>query len=147
MMKYLIKAITISAMTFSFSAFANTTIELYKSPTCGCCTEWAAIMEKEGYKINVHQQSDWSAVKKEFGMPNQLMSCHTAVIDGYMVEGHVPEQDIARLLTEKPNNISGIAAPGMPQHSPGMAAPNQPYKDFNVIAFDKDGKMSLYNKY
>lgn len=146
-MKTLLKAITLSALTFSFSVFAKPTIELYKSPTCGCCKEWAAIMEEKGYEVNVHHQNDWNSVKKQFGMPNQLMSCHTAVIDGYMVEGHVPESDIARLLTERPANISGLAAPGMPQHSPGMAAPNQPYKDFNVIAFDKNGKLSLYKKY
>ncbi|MDG3084994.1 DUF411 domain-containing protein [Vibrio hannami] len=146
-MNKLQKAIMMSALFFSASTFAKSTIELYKSPTCGCCTEWAAIMEDKGYEVNVHHRKDWTDVKQEFGMPGQLMSCHTAVIDGYMVEGHVPESDIARLLKERPDNISGLAAPGMPQHSPGMAAPGQEYKDFNVIAFDKSGKMSLYKKY
>lgn len=146
-MKQLAKVVALSTAAFAFSAFAKPTIELYKSPTCGCCTEWAEIMEEKGYKVNVHHKQDWTSVKKEFGMPGQLMSCHTAVIDGYMVEGHVPEEDIARLLKERPENISGIAAPGMPQHSPGMAAPGQEYKDFNVVAFDKNGQLSLYKKY
>lgn len=146
-MKFLTKALTFSAMTLSFSVFAKTTIELYKSPTCGCCKEWAAIMEDKGYQVTIHQKRDWTSVKRKFGMPEQLKSCHTAVIDGYMIEGHVPESDVARLLKERPDNISGLSAPGMPQHSPGMAAPGQPYKDFSVIAFDKSGKMKLYNKY
>ncbi|EDM65091.1 putative periplasmic protein [Moritella sp. PE36] len=104
-------------------------------------------MEEKGYKVNVHHQRDWSSVKQKFGMPNQLKSCHTAVVDGYMVEGHVPEKDIARLLSERPTDITGLTAPGMPQHSPGMAAPGQDYKDFNVIAFDENGNLSLYSKY
>lgn len=146
-MKYLIRALTFSAITLSFSVFAKPTIELYKSPTCGCCKEWAAIMEKEGYEVNVHHSRNWNSVKSKFGMPNQLKSCHTALIDGYLIEGHVPEADVAKLLKERPKNISGIAAPGMPQHSPGMAAPGQPYKDFNIVAFDQAGKMKLYNRY
>ena len=103
-------------------------------------------MEKKGYQVQVNNMRDWTHVKKQFEMPYQLMSCHTAIIDGYLIEGHVPESDIQRLLQEKPTHIAGIAAPGMPQHSPGMAAPGQAYKGFNVVAFDKAGKISLYNK-
>ncbi|MDO6526416.1 DUF411 domain-containing protein [Motilimonas sp. 1_MG-2023] len=126
--------------------YANPTIELYKSPTCGCCTEWATIMEQKGYAVNVHHQSDWTDVKKAHFMPPQLQSCHSAVIDGYLIEGHVPEADIARLLKERPTDIKGLAAPGMPQHSPGMALPGQPYKGFDVIAFSED-KLSIYQQY
>ena len=146
-MKQLVKVFALSAMTFSFSIFAKPVIELYKSPTCGCCKEWAAIMEEKGYEVNVYHKRDWTSVKRKFGMPEQLKSCHTAVIDGYMIEGHVPESDVAKLLIERPENIPGLSVPGMPQHSPGMAAPGQPYKDFNVIAFDQNGKLSLYKKY
>ena len=146
-MKTITKLIAILSLTFTSVAFAKPTIELYKSPSCGCCVGWAEIMEEKGYKVNVHHKRDWSSVKKKFGMPNQLKSCHTAVVDGYMVEGHVPEKDIARLLSERPSDISGLTAPGMPQHSPGMAAPGQKYKDFNVIAFDENGNLSLYSKY
>lgn len=112
-----LRLIALSSLILSFNVFAKPVIELYKSPTCGCCKEWAAIMEKKGYEVNVNHTRDWSYVKQEFGMPNQLMSCHTAVIGGYMIEGHVPESDIKRLLEERLENISGIAAPGMPQHS------------------------------
>ncbi len=130
----------------SFSAAAKTTIELYKSPTCGCCKEWAAIMEEKGYNVNVHHQNDWSEIKKEFALPAQLQSCHSAVIDGYLIEGHVPESDIARLLKERPDDISGIAAPGMPKDSPGMAAPGVEYKNFKVISFSEQG-LGLYKQY
>lgn len=146
-MKRQLKAFVLSTMLMSLSVFAKPTIELYKSPTCGCCTEWAEIMKDKGYHVNVHHSRDWSSVKQKFAMPSQLMSCHTAVIDGYMIEGHVPEADVAKLLKERPDDISGLSAPGMPQYSPGMAAPGQEYKDFNVVAFDKEGNISLYNNY
>lgn len=146
-MRTIIKIAALTTLAATFSTFAKPTIELYKSPTCGCCSAWAEIMEEKGYAVNVHYTRDWTDIKQQFGMPKQLRSCHTAVIDGYMVEGHVPEADIARLLKERPADISGLAAPGMPQHSPGMAAPGQPYKEFNVVAFSKEGRLSLYKQY
>jgi len=133
--------------TLSFSAMAKPVIDLYKSPSCSCCTEWAAIMEGKGYQVQVHLSQNWTSIKHPFGMPDQLTSCHTAVVDGYMFEGHVPESDMAKLLSEKPNDITGLSAPGMPQYSPGMAVLGTKYKDFNVIAFNKQGKMTLYKKY
>ncbi|ORT48255.1 CopG family transcriptional regulator [Vibrio sp. qd031] len=146
-MKTIKRAIYLCTMIMATNAVANTTVELYKSPSCGCCTEWANIMEEKGYTVHVHHQNNWNEVKSDFGMPNQLVSCHTAVIDGYMFEGHVPESDIARVLKERPQTLSGLSAPGMPQHSPGMAKPGEEYKDFDVIAFDKDGNMSVYSQY
>lgn len=146
-MKKYLNITTISALVFSVNAFANPVVELYKSPTCGCCSQWAAAMEKEGYQVNVHQQHNWDSVKAPFNMPTQLSSCHTAIIDGYMIEGHVPEAEIARLLKERPENLSGISVPGMPRYSPGMARDGEAYKNFNVVAFDKNGKPSLYKKY
>ena len=145
-MKLTNKILAFSLTMASFSVFAKTTIELYKSPTCGCCKEWAAIMEDKGYNVNVHHQNDWAEIKKEFALPAQLQSCHSAVIDGYLFEGHVPESDISRLLKERPDNISGIAVPGMPQHSPGMAAPGAEYNNFKVVSFSKEG-LALYKEY
>ncbi len=104
-------------------------------------------MQQKGYTVDIQPTQHWQQVKQQFGMPTKLMSCHTAVIEGYMIEGHVPESDIARLLSEKPTNIVGLAAPGMPQHSPGMAAPGQDYKGFAVIAFDREGNTSIYSQY
>jgi hypothetical protein len=147
MMKQTVKFFIALSLTLSYSVLAKPMIDLYKSPSCGCCTEWAAIMKEKGYQITTHHQKDWTAVKRQFGMPGELLSCHTAVIDGYMVEGHVPEADIARLLKERPAHISGISVPGMPQHSPGMVAEGQAYKGFNVVAFDKKGQQSIYTKY
>jgi hypothetical protein len=146
-MKFIKRFGLLSAVVLSANTLAASTVELYKSPTCGCCTEWAEIMEQKGYTVHVHHQSNWSEVKSEFGMPSQLLSCHTAVIDGYMFEGHVPEADIAKVLKERPDNLAGLSAPGMPMHSPGMAEPGQEYKDFDVIAFDSDGNMSVYTRY
>ncbi|WP_372880594.1 DUF411 domain-containing protein [Psychromonas sp.] len=145
-MKLKNKILAFTLAMCSFSVAAKTTIELYKSPTCGCCKEWAAIMEEKGYNVNVHHQNDWSEIKKEFALPAQLQSCHSAVIDGYLIEGHVPEADIARLLKERPDEISGIAAPGMPKDSPGMAAPGVEYQNFKVISFSEQG-LGLYNQY
>lgn len=146
-MKKFLKITAASLLMLSANAFAEAVVELYKSPTCGCCSKWAAIMKEKGYEVNVHLHNNWESVKASFNMPKQLGSCHTALIDGYLVEGHVPEADIARLLKERPADISGIAVPGMPRFSPGMAANGQDYQDFSVVAFNKAGQMSLYKKY
>lgn len=145
-MKLTNKVLALTLTMASFSVLAKANIELYKSPTCGCCKEWATIMEDKGYTVNVHHQKDWSEIKQKFAMPAQLQSCHSAVIDGYLIEGHVPEADIARLLKERPSNISGIAAPGMPMHSPGMAKVGPQYKNFKVISFSEEG-LGLYKEY
>jgi hypothetical protein len=140
------KMMAVPLMIFSGATLANQTIELYKSETCGCCSEWADIMEEKGYQVNVHHKPQWNDVRSSFSMPSQLQSCHTAIIDGYLIEGHVPESDIARLLEERPDNIKGLAAPGMPMHSPGMAQPGEQYKDFKVIAFSAE-QMTVYSEY
>lgn len=146
-MKKRVKIALLSVFTLSFSVLAKPTLELYKSPSCGCCAEWASIMEAKGYQVNVHLTRDWTSIKSASGMPAQLQSCHTATIDGYLIEGHVPEAEIARLLKEKPTDISGLSAPGMPAHSPGMAPSGEPYKDFDVVAFDQSGNTTVYKKY
>lgn len=136
----------LAAALVSSQAFAAT-IDLYKSENCGCCAAWAKIMEKNGHEVTVHADKDWSSVRQSHGLPYQLGSCHTAIIEGYLIEGHVPQAEIERLLKEKPTNIAGLSAPGMPMHSPGMAKEGAPFKDFQVVAFDKSGKTSLYRQY
>lgn len=106
-------------------------VEVWKSPACGCCGGWVKHMEAAGFNLKVHTIEDVDAVKAANGVPDTLMSCHTAVVDGYVVEGHVPAGDIRRLLTERPK-AKGLSAPGMPQSAPGMDMPGQPY---DVIAF------------
>lgn len=146
-MKKLIQCLSFSSLLISVSVFANPAITLYKSPTCGCCKAWAEIMQDKGYQVTVIHQPQWHEVKQQHGLPAQLQSCHSAIIDGYLIEGHVPERDIARLLKERPKNIKGLSAPGMPQHSPGMAAPGESYRGFDVVSFDEAGKISLYQSY
>ena len=114
---------------------------VYKSPTCGCCADWITHMEKNGFKLEVHDQPDMWPIKKKMGVPSNLQSCHTAMVGGYVIEGHVPADVIARLLKEKPV-IKGLAVPGMPMGSPGMEGPRK--DPYDVVTFDKDGKTTIY---
>ncbi len=95
------------------------TITVWKSPWCGCCQAWADAVEKAGFEIRMHDVEDLDQVKKQAGVPDTMQACHTAAIDGYFIEGHVPLEAVDKLLTEKPE-IAGIAVPGMPQGSLGM---------------------------
>ncbi|WP_424361469.1 DUF411 domain-containing protein [Methylocystis parvus] len=92
---------------------------VHKSPTCGCCGGWAQRMRAEGYVVEEIKEADMKAVKARLGVPENMASCHTAELDGYIIEGHVPPQAIAQLLKERPK-VTGVAAPGMPMGSPGM---------------------------
>ncbi len=121
-------------------------ITVYKSPTCGCCTDWEVHLEKEGFKVISHKRTNMDSVKKQLGVKSHLASCHTATIDGYVIEGHVPADDIKRLLKEKPN-AAGLTAPGMPQHSPGMQPPGEKPRGYSVLMFDKEGKTKLFTRY
>lgn len=117
-------------------------VTVYKSPTCGCCTKWVEHLESNGYEVETHDMNNVSPMKQRLGLPQALASCHTGVVGGYVVEGHVPADVIDALLEEKPENVVGIAVPGMPIGSPGMEGPNpQPY---DIIAFDKDGSQRVY---
>lgn len=145
-MKMTSKTLFLATAVFSSQAFAAT-IDLYKSKSCGCCKAWAEIMEKNGHDVIVHEDTDWSSVRQSHGLPYQLGSCHTAIIEGYLIEGHVPQAEIDKLLKEKPTDIAGLSAPGMPMHSPGMAREGAPFKDFQVVAFDKNGNTRLYRQY
>lgn len=107
------------------------------SPTCGCCTAWVDLARDEGYSVEVTNTRDYVGPKKEAGVPGALWGCHTATIDGYVVEGHVPFAAIERLLENRPD-ITGISAPGMPAGSPGMG--NDPDARFDVISFGGDAR-------
>ena len=111
------------------------TITVWKSSTCGCCGEWTSYMRRRGYRVIVNNVSDPDSIKRSFGIPGALYSCHTSKIGNYLVEGHVPEAAVAKLLEEQPE-IKGIALPGMPSESPGMDGPPGVYR---VIAFSADG--------
>ncbi|GAD79101.1 DUF411 domain-containing protein [Vibrio ezurae] len=136
-----------ASLLFTGLSYANTQFQMYKSPNCGCCTEWAEIMQSKGYQVEVHEQNQWHEIKQQHSLPSKLQSCHSAIIDGYLIEGHVPEKEIAKLLKERPADVKGLSAPGMPMHSPGMAKEGEAYKDFQVIAFLEDGSTRVYAQY
>ena len=116
-------------------------ILVYKNPTCGCCNAWIRHLEEKGYQVKAQNRPDLLRLKGKLGIPRNLRSCHTARVEGYLIEGHVPAEDIDRLLAEKPE-ILGLAVPGMPMGSPGMEGPR---KDaYSVIAFEKDGRQQVY---
>ena len=108
------------------------TMQVTKSPTCGCCGAWVALAREKGYDIEVTDRADVTGVKLEHGVPDTMWACHTAVIQGYVVEGHVPFAALVKLLEERPK-ITGIAVPGMPDGSPGMG--NDPAARYDVLAF------------
>ena len=119
-----------------------TPITVYKTPTCGCCGKWIDHMRQSGFAPKVTDLPNLSMVKQSAGVPENLQSCHTSMIGGYAVEGHVPADVVRQLLKEKPA-VAGIAVPGMPLGSPGME--QGPQKDkYNVVAFGKDGSQKVY---
>jgi hypothetical protein len=122
-----------------------TEIVVYKSPSCGCCGDWAEHMEANGFTVQVKNVNDLTDVKRRFQVPAQLQSCHTAVIGDYVIEGHVPAAEVQRLLAEGPD-VLGLAVPGMPPGSPGMdyGDARQPY---DVYAFDQTGRAEIVASY
>lgn len=122
----------------------QTEITVYKSPTCGCCGKWEDHLRKDGFKVTSKPTEDMSVVKKQNNVPGDKASCHTAVIDGYVIEGHVPAKTIKRLMKERPKDVAGLTVPNMPLGSPGMEAPGE-HPNYDVLAFKKDGKTSVYS--
>jgi hypothetical protein len=114
---------------------------VYKSPTCGCCANWVKYMERNGFTAAVTDMPDVTPMKIKHSVPPRLASCHTTLVGGYVIEGHVPVEDVRRLLKEKPA-VVGLAAPGMPNGSPGMDVPNSP--PYDVLAFDKTGTTRVF---
>lgn len=121
----------------------NTRMVVYKTPSCGCCRAWVDHVQAAGFEVEVHDVPNVQPVKDEHGLPGHLASCHTAIVDGYVVEGHVPADVIRRMLRERPQ-VAGIAVPGMPVGSPGMEVPGGRKDPYDVIAFSRDGKVSVY---
>ncbi|MEX2155048.1 MAG: DUF411 domain-containing protein [Gemmatimonadaceae bacterium] len=118
------------------------TVTVFKDPNCGCCKAWVEHLRKHAFAVIAKDTSDLSGIKSAARVPEQLHSCHTAFVDGYVVEGHVPAADIQRLLKEKPK-VAGIAVPGMPVGSPGMEIGTR--KDrYDVIAFSRDGSTTRF---
>ena len=123
---------------------SQTKITVYKDPSCGCCKNWIEHLIKHGYGVDAKDTPAMTEVKRTLGVPDALTSCHTAVVNGYLIEGHVPAADIARLLKQKPK-VAGLAVPGMPTGSPGMEGPSKQH--YQVLSFDKNGKTKVFASY
>ena len=122
------------------------TLAVYKSPTCGCCEGWVAHMRQAGFTAAVHVVADPGTVRRARGLPDGLASCHTAVIDGYAIEGHVPAADVVRLLSERPEAV-GLAAPGMPLGSPGMETPGGRKQPFDTLLVLRSGQTRVFARH
>ena len=121
-------------------------VHVHKSPTCGCCIVWIEHLKQAGFTVEVSDMDDVSPVKERLGVPFGKGSCHTAEVAGYFVEGHVPAQDIKRLLAEKPD-AKGLVVPGMPLGSPGMEVPDGRKDAYTVELVGRDGSSSAYAQY
>lgn len=123
-----------------------TPIIIYKSSTCECCAKWVEHVRASGFAPSIHDEQDLDAVKDRLGVPKAVRSCHTGQVEGYLIEGHVPAADIRRLLTERPK-VAGLAVPGMPTRTPGMAEPGDKIEGFEVVAFQSDGATKTFARY
>jgi hypothetical protein len=125
----------------TLAAAAGDTVVVYKSPTCGCCNAWVDHMREHGYTVVTHDTTDLEPIKRQLGVPAGRVSCHTATVRGYTIEGHVPADLIRKLIDEK-SRFAGLAVPGMPMGSPGMEGVVK--QKYDVIAFDRDGRVEVY---
>jgi hypothetical protein len=123
-------------------------VQVYKSPTCGCCNDWIRHLEANGFRVKATDVPESRFYRARFGMPQKYGSCHTAVVGGYVVEGHVPAREIRRLLRERPTAL-GIAVPGMPVGSPGMDGPeyNGQVDPYDVLLVQADGRATVFATY
>ncbi|MCJ0762340.1 DUF411 domain-containing protein [Variovorax terrae] len=124
-----------------------TPLEVWKDPECGCCHDWVAHMQANGFAVTVHDSGN-NAVRARLGLPTRLGSCHTALVGGYLVEGHVPAADVRTLLRQKPQAL-GLAVPGMPIGSPGMDGPAYGGRrdPFDVLLVARDGSTRIFNRH
>jgi len=145
------------ALTVAFASLALTTaavrtspsdapgkkpvITVYKDPGCGCCKSWIEHLRKHGYRVDAKDSPNMTEIKRTLGVPTGLTACHTAMVNGYLIEGHVPAADIDRLLAQKPK-VAGLAVPGMPAGSPGMEGAGA--QRYQVLTFDKSGKTTVF---
>jgi len=144
MNKILISLVTMLCM--QGMAFAQAAITVYKSPTCDCCKKWISHLEDNGFKVKSVNMNNVVPKKIEFGITRQTASCHTAVVEGYVIEGHVPANDIKRLLKDRPKGVRGLAVPGMPVGSPGMEQGDR--KDpYAVLSIDKQGQTRVFARH
>jgi hypothetical protein len=120
-------------------------MEVYKTPTCGCCSLWVDHMRAAGFDVTAKDvtQAELDRVKAAHGVPPEMHSCHTGLIDGYAIEGHIPAREVRRFLKERPD-VAGLAVPGMPLGSPGMEVPGTKPRPYTVLTFDRSGQTKVF---
>lgn len=145
-MKYALIAVLSLGVAVAAQTQKAPTMEVYKSPTCGCCSKWVEHVREAGITVKVSDISDdaLAALKEKHGVPRTAQSCHTGLVGGYVIEGHVPVSEVQRLLKEKPA-VAGIAVGGMPIGSPGMEVPGQRPQTYNVVTFSKQGDIKVFS--
>ena len=147
----LISSFTVSAEPLFWDSFEKQqteplTITDYRSASCQCCKRWIDHLEKHDFIVKDNIVTNTYDVKEAVGLPKQMASCHTAIVGDYVIEGHVPANDIKKLLTDKPTDIAGLSVPQMPHGTPGMET-GMRYDDFNVISFTKQGETGIFQSY
>jgi hypothetical protein len=134
----------LQAQTRPIASGAKPHLTVYKDPNCGCCQGWINYMQAKGYRSTT-LHVDLGPIKTQYHVTQNLQSCHTTLVDGLVIEGHIPEADIVRLLKERPAGVVGLTVPGMPASAPGMdGVPFQPY---TVLTFDKAGKTTVWARH
>ncbi|ODR99497.1 metal-binding protein [Methyloceanibacter methanicus] len=144
--------LSLAALALGGPAFAapdaRLAIEIWKSPTCGCCQKWADYLTSNGFSVSARNttQGMLNRIKRQAGIEPKLASCHTGLIEGYTIEGHVPADDIKRLLAERPDAV-GLSVPDMPLGSPGMEQPDGKSEPYDVLLVKKDGSTEIFAKH
>lgn len=147
MKKRILAAGLVTALSASYNVMAgeDLAIEVYKSPTCGCCGDWVRHLEENGFEVDVTDTNNMNQVKMDAGLKPQLASCHTAFVGDYVIEGHVPAADIRKLVETSPN-VHGLTVPGMPAGSPGMEMGDR-RDHYQVLMFNEAGQTRVFSEY
>lgn len=140
------KILALTALTFVSGQALATDVLNHKSPYCGCCTEWTQHMKDAGFNVREQLHENMNPVKQKLGITPEIASCHTAEINGYVFEGHIPAEDIQAFLDNPPKNAKGLAVPGMPMGSPGMEYGHK-RDEYSVYAFNEKGQVYEYRHY
>ncbi|HET8655096.1 MAG TPA: DUF411 domain-containing protein [Longimicrobiaceae bacterium] len=133
--------LALAAASCARAAEAQPLVTVYKTPTCGCCKGWVAHLRESGFEVKAIDLEDLTSIKRQRGVPDALAACHTAIVDGYTIEGHVPADVIRKLLKERPP-VLGLVVPGMPAGSPGMESATPEH--YEVYTFDRSGPKAIY---
>lgn len=141
----LLSSISFDALAQSHEP-ASPEVLVYKRASCGCCKLWVEHLKKSRFSVQAREVRDLKSIRERVGVPVRLEACHTAEVGGYFIEGHVPAQDIKRLLRERPV-AKGLAVPGMPVGSPGMEVPSGKVNPYEVLLIGKDGGASVFSRY